>query len=571
MELTAQTTTEPAATTSLNVAQRLRAMAGRLPDELAIAEAIKRRGNGRWDYRRFTFRELDQDTDRIAAGLVGLGVNPGTRLALFVPMSMDFISLVFAVFKAGAVVVLIDPGMGPRHLMDCLDEVQPEGFIAVPAVQALRLLPGSRYWNTRFNVTVGRRWYWGGPTLKQLRRQIGATAFEPVATQPADPAAIIFTSGSTGPAKGVLYSHENFDRQVSELQTIYGITAGEIDVPCFPLFGLFNAALGVTTIVPRIDYRRPARVDPQRLISTIEEWNATQSFASPTVWDRVGRYCEENNVRLPTVRRLLSAGAPVPAAVLRRLSGRIHPEGEIHTPYGATEALPIASIGAAEVLTDTARQTDAGSGVCVGRRFPGVEWRVIRSVDGPIDTIADAAELPTGEIGELIVRGPVVTERYVTRTQFNRLAKIADPAGQWHRMGDVGYLDARERFWFCGRLSQRVITAAGPMYTIPCEAIFNRHPEVRRSALVGIGPPGLQQPAIVVEPTWTKMPHRRLAVGRLIGELRTLALTSPLTAEVHQFLVRRRLPVDIRHNAKISRERLAVWAGRRLSKALAAS
>ncbi len=558
-------TTEPAlAAVLLNVAGRLRDTARRIPDQLAIAEAVKRRGDGRWDYRRVTFRELDQDTDRIAAGLVGLGVNPGTRLALFVPMSIDFISLVFALFKAGAAVVLIDPGMGPRHLMDCLDEVQPEGFIAVPAVQAVRLLPGSRYWNSRFNVTVGRRWYWGGPTLKQLRRRTEATVFEPVATQPSDPAAIIFTSGSTGPAKGVLYSHGNFDRQVSELQTFYGITAGEIDVPCFPLFGLFNAALGVTTIVPRIDYRRPARGDPPRLISTIEEWKATQSFASPTVWDRVGRFCEENNVRLPTVRRLLSAGAPVPATVLRRLSGRIHPEGEIHTPYGATEALPIASIGAAEVLADTARQTDAGSGVCVGRRFPGIEWRVIRAVDGAIDTIAEAIELPAGEIGELIVRGPVVTERYVTRTQFNLLAKIPDAAGQWHRMGDVGYLDSRERFWFCGRLSQRVITAKGPMYTIPCEAILNRHPEVRRSALVGVGPPSQQQPVIVVEPSWSKIPHRRLSVSQLVGELRTLALTSPLTAEVRHFLVRRRLPVDVRHNAKISREQLAVWAARRI-------
>jgi len=562
-------TTELASTTSLNVAERLREIARRIPDELAIAEAAGRNADGRWTYRRVTFRELDRDTDRLAAGLVDLGVHTGTRLALFVPMGIDFISLVFALFKAGAVVVLIDPGMGPRQLMDCLDEVQPQGFIAVPALQALRLLPGSRYGGMRFNVTVGRRWFWRGPTLAGLRRRGEAISCEAAATQPSDSAAIIFTSGSTGPAKGVLYSHENFDRQVSELQAFYGIQAGEIDVPCFPLFGLFNAALGVTTILPRIDFRRPARVDPQRLVAAIEEWKATQSFASPTVWDSVGRYCEENNVRLPTVRRLLAAGAPVPAAVLRRLSGRIHPEGEIHTPYGATEALPVASIGAAEVLAETGRQTDAGSGVCVGRRFPGIEWRVIRIVDGPIASIADAAELPPGEIGELIVRGPVVTERYVTRTQFNRLAKIPDPAAQgyqrqWHRMGDVGYLDSRERFWFCGRLSHRVLTAAGPMYTIPCEAIFNRHPEVRRSALVGVGRPGAQQPVIVVEPTWSKIPHRRASASRLVGELRTLALTSPLTAEIRTFLVRRRLPVDIRHNAKISREWLSIWATRRV-------
>ena len=188
---------------------------------------------------------------------------------------------------------------------------------------------------------------------------------------------------------------------------------------------------------------------------------------------------------------------------------------------------------------------------------------MIRIVDGPIESIREL-ELPSGEVGELIVRGPVVTRRYVTRIQANALAKVPDEGGFWHRMGDVGYLDSQDRFWFCGRMSQRVLTAGGPMYTIPCEAIFNRHPDVGRSALVGVGPQGFQRPAIVVEPLPGKGLHRRLARGRLVGELRTLAMSSPLTAEIRHFFVRRSLPVDIRHNAKISREALAVWAGRRM-------
>jgi acyl-CoA synthetase (AMP-forming)/AMP-acid ligase II len=404
--------------------------------------------------------------------------------------------------------------------------------------------------------------FWRGPTLAGLRRR-GVSPFEPATTAAADPAAVIFTSGSTGPAKGVLYCHGNFDNQVSQLQAFYGIQPGEIDVPCFPLFGLFNAAMGVTTIIPPID-RRPARVDPHRLMATIEHWQATQSFASPTVWDRVGQYCEQHGLRMPTLRRVLSAGAPVPVTVLQRLHGRIHPEGKFHTPYGATEALPVASIEAGEVLGETTRRTDAGFGVCVGGRFPAIEWRVIRIVDGPILNIDDAVEMPAGEIGELIVRGPVVTERYVTRVEANRLAKIADPNGFWHRMGDVGYLDPRERFWICGRMAHRVLTAAGPMYSIPCEAIFNRHPEVRRAALVGVGPRGQQQPVIIVEPMVGHLPHERIARARFLGQLRSLALSNPLTDGIRHFMVRRRLPVDIRHNAKISRERLAVWAARRM-------
>ncbi|HEX3999453.1 MAG TPA: fatty acid CoA ligase family protein [Pirellulales bacterium] len=554
---------------TVNAAAQLAEWARRTPQAIAVAEP--RRGRiGRWrmsaarTYRRLTFAELEADTNRLAEGLVAMGVRPGTRLAMFMPFGIDFISLVYAVFKSGGVAVLIDPGMGLRSTLDCLGEVRPEGFIAVPPVHAFRALPGGRFANRGLNVTVGRRWFWGGATIAQFRRR-GSGEFTAVAMQADDPAAIIFTSGSTGPAKGVLYCHGNFIHQAKEIQTFYKIPPGEIDAPCFPLFGLFNASMGVTTVIPDMDPRHPARVDPRRLIATINDWQATQSSGSPAVWKRVGQYCEEQGVRISTLKRVFSAGAPARIPMLRRMQACIHPEGEMHTPYGATEALPVASIEAREVLGETGRRTDAGSGVCVGRKFPGIEWRVIRIVDRPLSSIRDL-ELPTGEIGELIVRGPVVTREYVTRLEANGWAKIPEDAGFWHRMGDLGYLDAQDRFWFCGRKTQRVLTATGPMYTIPCEAIFNRHADVSRSALVGIGAPGMQTAAIVVEPLPGKGLHRGMARGKLIGELRTLALSSPLTSEIRHFFVRRRMPVDIRHNAKIAREKLAEWASRRIAK-----
>jgi olefin beta-lactone synthetase len=555
--------TEVATLETVNVARRLSEMARRMPGAVAIAEPSGWQPDGRRQYRQLSFRELDEDSDRLASGLAQMGAAPGTRLAMFVPPSIDFVSLVFAMFKAGLVPILIDPRMGGRRLLDCLDEVKPDGFVAVPLVHALRAVPGGRFLGSRINVTVGRRWWWGGDTIAGLRRR-GRAPVEPTPTAAEDPAAIIFTSGSTGPAKGVLYRHGHFDHQVTEIQEFFGIQPGEIDVPCFPLFGLFNAAMGVTTVIPDMDASRPARVDPKKLVDTINDWQATQSFGSPAVWDRVGRYCEEQNIRLSSLRRVLSAGAPVPLAVLRRMQNCIHPSGEMHTPYGATEALPVASIGANEVLNETSRRTDAGNGVCVGRRFPGIEWKVIGIVDGPIRSLTDAVELPESEIGELIVRGPVVTDRYVTRVEANELAKIADGDSIWHRMGDVGYLDPQGRFWFCGRLAQRVLTAAGPMYTIPCEAIFNRHPGVRRSALVGIGPRDEQQPTIVVELLSGRVP-RGSTRGRIVVELRTLAMSSPLTAAIRDFLIHPSLPVDRRHNVKISREKLAIWAARRIS------
>ena len=547
--------------TPCNVAARLAAMAAEAPDRPAVFMPQGREKNGQRQYASVTFRELDQDSDRLARGLRELGVRPGVRLALLVKPSIDFISLVFALFKAGAVTILIDPGMGRKNLLGCLAAAEPEGFVAIPAVQAARTLIGRRFPRARYNVTVGRRWFWGGATIEQLRGRPWSGP-ELAKTAAEDPAAIIFTTGSTGPPKGVLYSHGNFDRQATEIRDFYGIRPGEIDVACFPLFGLFNAAMGVTTVIPDMDASRPASVDPANIVEAIVDCQATQAFASPAVWNRVGPYCVERGIRLPTLSRVLSAGAPVPPHVLESMMSVIAPGGEMHTPYGATESLPVASIAASEVLSETAELARQGAGTCVGRKFPGIDWKVIRTVDGPIATIADIEELPRGEIGELIVRGPVVTRQYATRTEWNALSKIADGDGDgvWHRIGDVGYFDDRERFWYCGRAAHRVRTPSGPMYTECCEAIFNNHPAVFRTALVGIGPPELQRPVIVIEPRPGKVPQDERSQQAFLEELRTLAQSSPLTAAIDDIRFHRSFPVDIRHNAKIFREKLAEWA-----------
>ena len=550
--------------TAVNVAARLAAVAQQRPDAVALVEPLDYDRHGQRRYRRLTFGELDQDSDRIARGLLDQGIPRGTRLAVLVRQGIDFVSLVFGLLKAGMVSILIDPGMGRKNMIRCLEEVEPEGFVAIPRAQAVRVLLKRRFPKARFNVTVGHRWFWGGATLEEFRRRPHAGS-ELAATEADDPAAIIFTTGSTGPPKGVLYHHGVFDTQVTEIRDFYGIEPGEIDVPCFPLFGLFNCAMGVTAVIPDMDPTRPAQVDPKKLIEAVRDWKVTQMFGSPAVWNRVGLYCEEKAIRLETVRRVLSSGAPVPARVLARMKNCIHPEGDMHTPYGATESLPVASIAASEVLAETAAQTDQGAGVCVGRKFSRIDWKVIRIVDGPIRSIDVAEELTQGEIGELIVRGPVVTRAYFNRPEATRLGKIADGDEVWHRVGDSGYMDAQGRFWFCGRVAHRVLTHAGPMYTVRCEAIFNRHPAVFRSALVGVGSPGEQVPVIVVQPYEDRMPRTDAEQETLVEELRQLGGSSSLTEPIRHFLPRESLPVDIRHNAKIFREKIAVWATGKLA------
>jgi len=550
-----------------NVADLLSEAASRSPDHAAIAQPL---GRG---WKSISFGELDAECDRLASGLRRQGVEPGTRIALLVPAGIEFVKSVFALFRCGAVAVLIDPGMGRRNLIECLSEAQPQGFLGVRKAHLARWLYRNRFPSARLNFLVGSRYFPGcvsvqtlaPPTAGESQRLIDA------ARDPNQPAAIIFTTGSTGVPKGVQFSHFNFLRQAQEIRNYFQIESGGADISGFPLFALFNTSLVKTTVFPRMDFTQPAKIDPQNFIDAIEHWQASQAFGSPALLNAVSRYCERRQIRLTRLRRVLSAGAPVPVHVLRRMRKIIHPLGDVYTPYGATEALPVACNNATIVLSETSEKTNRGAGVCVGCRFPGIEWQVIRITDEPLQTIEQIEPLPKGEIGELIVAGDVVTRRYVTRPECNALAKIEDGDRIWHRMGDVGYVDERDRFWMCGRKSHRVVAEQGTLFTVPCESIVNTHPAIYRSALVGVGQPGHQIPVIVAEP-WAEHWPRARGKGhhsrdqRLIRELQGLLSQHDVTKRIQYVLLRRELPTDIRHNSKIFREQLVDWTAARLPK-----
>jgi acyl-CoA synthetase (AMP-forming)/AMP-acid ligase II len=314
---------------------------------------------------------------------------------------------------------------------------------------------------------------------------------------------------------------------------------------------------------------KPAQVDPQKFVRSITTYGVTYSFGSPAIWNVVSRYCLDQGIILHSVSKVLMAGAPVPYELLTRMKAILPPDAAVYTPYGATESLPVASIEGGEVLAETWAMSRTGRGTCVGRALPGVELQIIAVADQPIAELSETKLLKNGEMGEIIVRGEVVTRGYQNNEEETRLAKIRDGASFWHRMGDVGYLDDQQRLWFCGRRAHRVVTAKGTLYSIPCEAIVNEHPAVYRSALVGIGgPPGttdddvVRVPVLIVEP----VKNNRMSKKVLLEEVRALARAHALTCDIEHFLVHRAFPVDIRHNAKIFREKLAIWAQRKIGR-----
>ena len=545
----------------VNIASHLPRMAREQPDTLAVACPAGRDRSGRYRWVRLSFKALDEESNRFARGLAEAGIGRGVRTVLMVSPSPEFFALTFALFKVGAVPVLVDPGMGIANLKTCLAEAEPEAFIGISKAHAARVLLGWAKPSLRTLVTVGRRWFWGGRTLEDVRSS-DATEYL-VKTRPEETAAILFTSGSTGVPKGVVYTHSTFDAQVRMLKNIYHIRPGEIDVPTFPLFALFGPALGTSAVVPEMDFTRPGSVDPKNIVDAVREFGANQMFGSPALLDRVGRWLHEQGESLPTMRRIISAGAPVSAAVLERFNTRLASDAEIFTPYGATECLPVASIGSKEILGETRAETDAGKGVCVGRPAIEMTVKIIRISDEAISEWKDSLELPIGTIGEIVVQGPVASRSYYNRERSTELAKIEDRKREtfYHRMGDLGYFDARGRLWFCGRKTHRVKTEKETLYTVPCEAVFNTHVGVYRTALVGVGN-GVKKPVLCVE---LEAEAREWPKTRLLDELRGLGELHEHTKEIQTILFHDSFPVDIRHNAKIFREKLAIWAEAQLS------
>jgi acyl-CoA synthetase (AMP-forming)/AMP-acid ligase II len=521
--------------------------------------------SGRRGYHHLTFREMDRRIDRYARGLIALGVHPGMRVLLLVRPSFDFFALTFALFRLGAPVVLIDPGMRRQNVLGAIEESEPEALIAVPRGHVVRLLFPRAFRKTKIRVVAGRRRLLGASSLADLSSLGEAEApFAGADTRPEDCAAILFTSGSTGAPKGAIYTHAIFEAQVRIFREELSIEAGEIDLSAFPLFSLFSLALGVTCVVPDMDATRPARVDPRRIVESIRDLGVTYCFGSPAFWNVVAEHCDRERIVLDSVRRVLMAGAPAPVSLLERLVRVVPRDSEVFTPYGATESLPITMPRARAILQGPAKRTSEGAGTFVGKPLGKTEVKIIAISDDPIATLDRARILPPGEIGEICVTGPVTTESYFRRPVDDARSKMKDGDRIWHRMGDVGYLDDGGRLWFCGRKSHRVEAEGGPMFTECVEALFNRHPRVLRSALVGIGDRTRQRPVIIVEPKRGSELHGRADQESFTAEILEIARSSPLTARIQDVLYHRAFPVDPRHNAKIIREELAVWAARAL-------
>lgn len=458
------------------------------------------------------------------------GVQRGERIAVLVPPSVDLIAVVYACWRIGAIAVIADRGLGLQGLKSAIRASRVSHVIGpVKAVAAARLLR----WAPRASM-IRLSALAGSPAVSKLEF---VSAPEPDAD---DLAAVLFTSGATGPAKGVQYTHRQLYAQRDALQKTYNITSTDTFVAAFAPFALYGPALGIATGLADMDVTSPGTLTAAALDDACRRVGATMVFASPAALANVVKTATKDMAHLRTVRLVMSAGAPVPIKTLQEVS-RLCPNAELHTPYGMTEALPVADVS----LSDLTR-IGTGQGVCVGKPVVGCDVRI------------------DNDTSELLVSAPWMSAGYdslwLTQNNARPVVNTDGHIVTWHRTGDVGHIDSEGNVWIEGRMVHVIHSARGPIAPVPLEIAIEALPNVVRAAAVGVGPTDVQQVVMVVE---TVNGIEGPADTELAHAVRTAL--APLT--IASVWISQKLPVDIRHNSKIDRTAVS----QRMSKILSGS
>jgi len=501
----------------VNTASLLETQAELLPNKTALV----------CDGEQVTFKQLDDTINRCANYFVKQGITQQSKVLLFVPPSIELSVATFALFKVGAVPVFIDPGMGVKRLRRAVQEVSPQAMICVPRVRVLAAVFRKEFKGVGIRIDC---------TKLRAQAQSESTTFEKYEAPADQMAAILFTSGGTGKPKGVVYTHKIFMTQTKLLQEMFALTSDDVDFPCFSLFGFFTLAMGLTSYIPPLNPTKLAQLDPAELVTLMNQHKVTFAAGSPTIWMKVADYCLKHNIQIPTLRSLVMFGAPVRIAMHEKWQ-KIIPNGTTYTPYGATEALPISNISGDYILENTAEMTLGGAGTCIGTACNSIDVRIANE-------------------DEIVVAGDVVTKEYYQDEEATHASKLYIDGTLFHKVGDVGTIDEQNRIWFWGRKNHVVMRGEEKIYPIPCETVFTRHAAIKRAALVGPCIDGKVVPSLVLElhDGSTALPDT------LLKDLREIRDSYQHTKPIERFYLKETFPVDARHNIKIDRTALRIWA-----------
>jgi acyl-CoA synthetase (AMP-forming)/AMP-acid ligase II len=513
----------------MNLAYTLQEQSQARPQAAAIIDTYGRKS------RITTFAELDQAAARAARLLLRHGLEAGDAVLVFHPMSAELYVALLAVFRLRLVAMFLDPSAGREHIERCCALHRPKALIAGTKAHLLRLfVPALRRIQVKFVI--------GWPVPGTVRWS--AAARQPPLAEirdcpPETPALLTFTSGSTGQPKAAVRTHGFLLAQHRALAASLELTAGDVDLATLPIVALANLGSGVTSLIPNADLRYPGAIDPIPVVAQVLSHRATSSVASPAFFECLVRHCGPRGQTLPSLTKLFTGGAPVFPRLLDQLQ-LMAPQARVFALYGSTEAEPIAHVSRSEIEAADRGAMIRGKGLLAGMPVDTIQLRILRdqwgTPAGPFSAAEFAAQCRgPGEPGEIVVSGDHVLPGYL-RGQGDEETKIRVDGAVWHRTGDAGYLDARNRLWLLGRCVARIQDSRGELYPFAAETAVYTDSRVRRAAMVA------HRGKRILALEWHD--------GQSDGEVDTLRAALAWT-HIDEVRVCKRIPVDKRHNAKI--------------------
>jgi len=506
---------QPRGSADLNEALRRRAK--ETPDVVAIFDAKEKYST--------TWRELENVISHCRGHLVDSGVDVGDRVAILAPFTARTIAFIYACWAQGAIPVVADPGLGITNMRRALRESRPKFVVTIRATRiASRIL--------HLAHRVHRL------DLHAMTSKGGASPISQHDISDNSIAAVLYTSGATGPAKGVVYTHGQLRSLAAAIQHQFSISDNDGIAAAYIPFALYGPAWGVAVGLPKINVVAPGKLSAQHLREALDGVNGTILFAAPAPLRNVIK----GQSQFPRVRCVMSAGAPVSDVLLHDVAHSF-PNAELFSPYGMTEML---------IVTDGVRgHLDNQRGVPVGKPLPDVDIVIF-----PLGCVSsdDLAPLPAGATGEIFVHGPWLSVGYDQHWARNKDARVHYAGREWHRTGDVGHLN--DGLCVEGRVVHVIDLEGTTVTPVPIEqAVEKIFPGVIAAA-VGVST-DCQHALVVV-----------LCDGNTSGvaDRETENAVRGAVPQVTAVLYKKELPVDRRHNSKIDRTALSVWATEQLSK-----
>ena len=549
-----------------NVARHIVSLAQKDPYKKIIISFSGRDDNGKMAYSHLTFRQFNQQSDDIARGLQRAGVVRGTKTALQIEPGIEWFAVTYALLKIGAVPVLLQPSMGMNKMAQCVKEVGPEALITSPGYQIIQVLKSSYYQSVHLQINTKRRWFKKGLSIADLQKsEPGPLHIAEVRDN--DPAMIVFsTSNETDIPRPTILNHGTLNSTIDLMKSVMKISDNSVLFTTFPFFMMLAPSLGIRQILPESQSMKASKINPKIIVESIWDHGISHLLMSPTCLMVLGDFLKNESIFLPSIKRILSWGETYPAYKLQQLHYYIHEKTQIFPIYGMAEAPIVASLGSHEIVSETQIKTERGFGICQGKVIKGMEMRIIQVGDRPIDNWSDDLLVSDGNIGELVVKGDAVSSKYCNNVKSDALTKIPDGKNVWHRTGDVGWIDSKGSFWFCGRKKDRIIISEDDtLHTIPCEAVFMQHQRVYRCIIVGVGPIPYQLPVLIIE---LAPGDSGKYISTLTHELTEMAQAYPHTGNIKNILFRKSFPVHPLYNQNVNRKELTIWAAKKLGKTL---